>query len=141
MIRPLAISIVLATTAVAAADEDKAQAVAEQLKPAARAHFLTGNTAYQTGDFAKASVEFEAAYKKLRRDPRQFEAVLLDLTMPKLDGEDTLMALRMLAPNLPVVLTSGYSEQTVAQRSQQPASRSTCCTAAPPWPPTAAPRR
>jgi FixJ family two-component response regulator len=36
--------------------------------------------------------------------------------MPKLDGEDTLMALRMLAPNLPVILTSGYGEQTIAQR-------------------------
>ena len=58
----------------------------------------------------------EDALKKLRRDPVQFDAVLLDLTMPKLDGEDTLMGLRMLAPNLPVILTSGYGEQTVAQR-------------------------
>jgi FixJ family two-component response regulator len=46
----------------------------------------------------------------------QFDAVLLDLTMPKLDGEDTLMALRMIAPNLPVVLTSGYGEQAIVQR-------------------------
>ena len=52
----------------------------------------------------------------LRRDPMGYEAVLLDLTMPKLDGEDTLLALRMLAPSLPVVLTSGYNEQAVAQR-------------------------
>ncbi len=58
----------------------------------------------------------EEALMKLRRDPVRFDAVLLDLTMPKLDGEDTLMALRMLAPNLPVILTSGHSEQVVAQR-------------------------
>ena len=58
----------------------------------------------------------EDALLKLRRDPLHFDAVLLDLTMPKLDGEDTLMALRMLAPNLPVVLTSGHAEETVAQR-------------------------
>ncbi len=63
-----------------------------------------------------SAVDGEDALNKLRRDPVYFDAVLLDLTMPKLDGEDTLMALRMLAPNLPVVLTSGYSEQTVAQR-------------------------
>jgi signal transduction histidine kinase/ActR/RegA family two-component response regulator len=62
------------------------------------------------------AVDGEEALIKLRGDPVQFDAVLLDLTMPKLDGEDTLMALRMLAPNLPVVLTSGYSEQTIAQR-------------------------
>jgi len=63
-----------------------------------------------------SAVDGEDALMKLRRDPVNFDAVLLDLTMPKLDGEDTLMALRMLAPNLPVILTSGYSEQTIAQR-------------------------
>ena len=31
--------------------------------------------------------------------------------MPKLDGEDTLVALRMMAPALPVILTSGYTDQ------------------------------
>ena len=58
----------------------------------------------------------EEALAKLRRDTMQFDAVLLDLTMPKLDGEDTLMALRMISPNLPVVLTSGYGEQAIVQR-------------------------
>ena len=63
-----------------------------------------------------AASDGEEALMKLRHDPVHFDAVLLDLTMPMLDGEDTLIALRMLAPHLPVVLTSGYSEQTVAQR-------------------------
>jgi two-component system, cell cycle sensor histidine kinase and response regulator CckA len=62
------------------------------------------------------AVDGEDALVKLRRDNMQFDAVLLDLTMPKLDGEDTLMALRMISPNLPVVLTSGYGEQAVVQR-------------------------
>jgi two-component system, cell cycle sensor histidine kinase and response regulator CckA len=62
------------------------------------------------------AVDGEDAILKLRRDNMQFDAVLLDLTMPKLDGEDTLMALRMISPNLPVVLTSGYDEQAVVQR-------------------------
>ena len=62
------------------------------------------------------AVDGEDAVAKLRRDNMQFDAVLLDLTMPKLDGEDTLMALRMMSPNLPVVLTSGYGEQAVVQR-------------------------
>jgi two-component system, cell cycle sensor histidine kinase and response regulator CckA len=62
------------------------------------------------------AVDGEDAVAKLRRDNMQFDAVLLDLTMPKLDGEDTLMALRMISPNLPVVLTSGYGEQAVVQR-------------------------
>jgi CheY-like chemotaxis protein len=62
------------------------------------------------------AVDGEDALAKVRRDNMQFDAVLLDLTMPKLDGEDTLMALRMISPNIPVVLTSGYGEQAVVQR-------------------------
>ena len=37
--------------------------------------------------------------------------VILDLTMPDLDGRATLAELRKLRPSLRVVLTSGYSEQ------------------------------
>jgi DNA-binding NtrC family response regulator len=62
------------------------------------------------------AVDGEDALAKLKRDPTQFDAVLLDLTMPKLDGEDTLIAMRMISSNLPVVLTSGYGEQAVVQR-------------------------
>jgi PAS domain S-box-containing protein len=75
------------------------------------------STALRTAGYQVATAaDGEEALALLRRDPMGFEAVLLDLTMPKLDGEDTLLALRMLAPSLPVVLTSGYSEQAVAQR-------------------------
>ena len=44
------------------------------------------------------------------------DAVLLDLTMPRLDGAQTLEALRQLAPTLPVVLMSGYSERELTER-------------------------
>ncbi len=36
--------------------------------------------------------------------------VLCDLTMPRMNGWETLTALRKLAPGLPVILCSGYSE-------------------------------
>lgn len=77
---------------------------------------LASATLQAAGFTVLTAVDGEDALAKLGRDPVQFDAVLLDLTMPKLDGEDTLMALRMLAPNLPVVLTSGHGEQTVVQR-------------------------
>ena len=35
-------------------------------------------------------------------------AVLLDLTMPRKDGKETLRELRQIAPEVPVILTSGY---------------------------------
>jgi two-component system, cell cycle sensor histidine kinase and response regulator CckA len=39
--------------------------------------------------------------------------VLLDLTMPRMGGEETLRHIRTHAPHLPVILTSGYNESSV----------------------------
>jgi two-component system, cell cycle sensor histidine kinase and response regulator CckA len=77
---------------------------------------FAGTVLMSAGYAVVSAVDGEDALAKLRGDPMHFDAVLLDLTMPKLDGEDTLMALRMISPNLPVVLTSGYGEQAVVQR-------------------------
>ncbi len=44
------------------------------------------------------------------RDPGGFDLVSLDLTMPGLDGEETLAALRAISPGVRVLLVSGYSE-------------------------------
>ena len=48
--------------------------------------------------------------------PADFVIVLLDLTMPGLNGEDTLAALRAIAPDIRVLLISGYSENDRAAR-------------------------
>nr|WP_320133544.1 response regulator [uncultured Holophaga sp.] len=40
---------------------------------------------------------------------RPFQAVVLDLTMPRMDGRETFRRLRELAPDLPVIICSGYS--------------------------------
>ena len=42
--------------------------------------------------------------------------VLLDLTMPHMDGEETLRELRALEPKVRVVMSSGYDEQDLASR-------------------------
>ncbi len=41
----------------------------------------------------------------------EIEAVLLDLTMPHMNGEEAFRALRRVRTDVPVILTSGYSEQ------------------------------
>jgi CheY-like chemotaxis protein len=45
-----------------------------------------------------------------RENPDAFDLVFLDLTMPGLDGEDTLAGLRAISPGVRVLLVSGYSE-------------------------------
>ncbi len=58
----------------------------------------------------------EMAVSLFRINPYRFSAVLLDLKMPRLDGENTFFVLRQIAPDLPVVLTSGFDEELVHQR-------------------------
>ncbi|MEP6779161.1 MAG: response regulator [Gemmatimonadaceae bacterium] len=57
-----------------------------------------------------------AAIELLRADATQVDAVLLDMTMPRMNGEDTLRGIRALAPWLPVILMSGHDEREVTPR-------------------------
>ncbi len=43
-------------------------------------------------------------------------AVVLDLTMPRMDGAETLAELRRIRPEVPVVLASGYAERELQDR-------------------------
>ncbi len=50
------------------------------------------------------------------REAGQIDLVLLDLTMPVMDGVETLHELRKSGSDVPVVLSSGYTEQEVKDR-------------------------
>ena len=56
----------------------------------------------------------ESAVELVRETP--FDGVLLDLTMPGMTGVDVFGAMKRLRPDLPIVLTSGYSRQQTAAR-------------------------
>ena len=49
----------------------------------------------------------------LARDPTAVDLVLLDMTMPGLDGLEVLERIRRVRPDLPVLLSSGYSRDKV----------------------------
>ncbi|HEV2447710.1 MAG TPA: PAS domain S-box protein [Candidatus Sulfopaludibacter sp.] len=51
--------------------------------------------------------------------PHEFAAVLLDLTMPVMSGEEALRHIKKIRPDVPVVLSSGYSEMEALQRFRQ----------------------
>lgn len=57
-----------------------------------------------------------AAVETFSRKPADFDAVLLDLTMPRMNGEQALDRLRAIRPEIPVVLSSGFSEGEALER-------------------------
>ncbi len=59
---------------------------------------------------AKDGVE---AVEIFQQHQDEIRCVLSDLTMPRMDGWETLVALRKLSPDIPVILSSGYDEARV----------------------------
>lgn len=51
-----------------------------------------------------------------RKRADEIACVLLDLTMPHMDGEETFRELRRIRPAVRVVISSGYNEQEISQR-------------------------
>jgi PAS domain S-box-containing protein len=56
------------------------------------------------------------ALEMFRKHANEIVCVLLDLTMPHMDGVDAFRAMRRLHPGVTVILCSGYNEQDATQR-------------------------
>jgi PAS domain S-box-containing protein len=54
-----------------------------------------------------------AAIDVFKRHPGEIAVVILDLSMPGMSGEETLPHLRSVRPDVPVIISSGYSEAEV----------------------------
>jgi CheY-like chemotaxis protein len=53
----------------------------------------------------------EAGVELFRANASEIACVLLDMTMPRMNGEEAFRALRQIVPGVRVVLMSGYNEQ------------------------------
>jgi signal transduction histidine kinase len=62
-------------------------------------------------------VDASAALQALREGPQAFAAVITDEVMPGLSGTGLTQALREFAPDLPVLLVSGYGGSSLARRA------------------------
>jgi len=56
------------------------------------------------------------AVERFEAHADRIDAVLLDMTMPRMDGKETFHELRRIRPDVPVILSSGYTEQYAAER-------------------------
>jgi len=54
--------------------------------------------------------------EQLQRFHDEVDCVLLDMTMPRMGGEEAFSEMRRIKPDIKVVLSSGYNQQTATQR-------------------------
>jgi signal transduction histidine kinase len=55
----------------------------------------------------------DEALRLFRADPGAYRLVLLDLTMPRVSGAETLAGLRAVRPNVPVIIITGHGEDAL----------------------------
>jgi PAS domain S-box-containing protein len=60
------------------------------------------------------------AVKQMAAQREQISAVILDLTMPEMDGVNTFAALQEIKPGVPILMCSGYDEQSAALSATSP---------------------
>jgi|GEM_PF-3118089 len=77
---------------------------------------VTGQMLKGLGFEVLPAADGQAAIAEFRDHLDEIVAVVLDLTMPHMSGEDTLLEIRRLRPDVPVLLVSGFSEQEVMTR-------------------------
>src|SRR5215216_840151 len=70
-------------------------------------HFL-GTVIRRFGGQPLAVTDGAAAVAAVADQPRAFAAVILDQRMPQCTGTEAAVAIRALAPALPIVVSSGY---------------------------------
>lgn len=56
------------------------------------------------------------ALRVFKEHQRTLSCIILDMLMPVLDGEDTLKEIRKTAPNMPVIIVSGFSAGEYIER-------------------------
>lgn len=78
--------------------------------------FVTTRMIEAFGYRAVAALDGEQGAAIFRERAAEIVAVLLDLTMPGLTGEETFVALRQIRPDIPIILMSGFQKDEAVER-------------------------
>ena len=83
-------------------------------EPAAR---VLANRVFSEASYEVTTVQsgFECL-ERFRKRPRWFDLILLDLSMPFMDGEETFRRLRDIHPGVVVLLSTGFTAQERVDR-------------------------
>ncbi|HXY60936.1 MAG TPA: response regulator [Chthoniobacterales bacterium] len=84
-------------------DEEMALTLVKQLLTTAGYHVTTAQSGFE-------------CLELFRRRPLAYQLVLLDLTMPFMDGEETFHRLREIRPDAPILLCTGFIQNDKLER-------------------------
>jgi PAS domain S-box-containing protein len=77
---------------------------------------VTSQVLERSGFTVEIAEDGERALERLKQGPGDFSLILLDFTMPRLDGAQTLREILQIQPNARVMMMSGFSETEARQR-------------------------
>ena len=77
---------------------------------------LSGEMLERLGFRVLTAANGQVALELFKTHASEIRAVLLDLTMPIMDGTETFRELRRFKADIPVIMSSGYNEQEITQR-------------------------
>jgi PAS domain S-box-containing protein len=72
---------------------------------------LTQKQLEQMGYKVEVFTSSVRALERFKEAPDEFDLVISDVAMPKMTGENLVRQIRMLRPDVPVILCTGYSEK------------------------------
>ena len=77
---------------------------------------LVADALQMEGATVLQAIDGEDGIEQFNQHRQELDAVVLDLTMPKLSGEEVFRQIKAVRPEVPVVLCSGYTQEDVAKQ-------------------------
>jgi CheY-like chemotaxis protein len=77
---------------------------------------VTRQVLERSGYQVETADDGEQALERLKKGPLDFQLILLDFTMPRLDGAQTLREILQIHPAAQVMMMSGFSEKDARER-------------------------
>ena len=59
------------------------------------------------------------ALERFRASPREFDLIITDMIMPNMTGEELARASVSIRPDIPIILCTGYDEETYRDRAAE----------------------
>jgi CheY-like chemotaxis protein len=58
------------------------------------------------------------ALEQFKIDPNQFDLVITDMTMPHMTGHQLVRAIKVIQPEIPIIMCTGYSEKISSEKAK-----------------------